>query len=188
MAGLINKAMNAEEVLEPAEGPGMDESAGHEGAEGEVTADSVRANMKLPAGMEAAYDKIIKAGLKMMFDPSMQEETLSFIEEANGDPAKMAEGVTAIVVTMFQHSNNTMPPNLIIPAGIELLVHAADVAKAGGQELPKEAVAQAMSEVVKQILTKFGATPEQMQKMLSGMDSGQSAPTAPAAQPAPQGA
>ncbi len=58
----------------------MDGSATHENAEGEpaepgdssaVTSESVRANMKLPPGSEAAYDKIIKAGLKMMFAPSM---------------------------------------------------------------------------------------------------------------------
>jgi hypothetical protein len=187
MAGIISKAMGSEQdesmEREPIEGTGADGSAQHEGMEGEapeanddsisLDAASVRKGMKLPQGMEAAYDKIIKAGIKVMFDPTTRDETMSFIEESGGDPMKMAEGVTAVVVSLFQQSNDTMPPNLLIPAGIELLVHAADVAKAGGMDIPKEAIAEAMSQVVQQILTKFGATPEQMQKMMSGMDSGQ---------------
>lgn len=187
MAGLIQKAMGSEQdesmEQEPMEGTGPDGSAQHEGMEGEppenegesvsLDAASVRKGMKLPKGMEAAYDKIIKAGLKVMFDPSTRDDTMSFIEESGGDPKKMAEGVTAVVVTLFQQSNNTMPPNLLIPAGVELLVHATDVANAGGMSLDKQVIAEAMSSVVQQILTKFGATPEQMQKLMSSMDSGQ---------------
>ena len=188
MAGLIQKAMGEEQ--EPVEGMGPDGAAPHEAMEGEapeagdesmqLDAASVRKGMKLPQGMEAAYDKIVKAGIKVMFDPTTRDDTMNFIEESNGDPMKMAEGVTAVVVSLFQQSNETMPPNLLIPAGIELLVHAADVAKAGGMDIPKEAIAQAMSQVVQQILTKFGATPEQMQKMMTSMDSGQQPQGAPA--------
>lgn len=201
MAGLIAAKMgSAQDEMneqEPIEGVGPDGGAQHEGMEGEapeandssmqMSAESVRSGMKLPKGMEAAYDKIIKAGLKVMFDQSSREETMSFIQDSNGDPAKMAEGVTAVVLTLFQQSNQTMPPNLIIPAGIELLVHATDVAKAGGMDIPNEAIAAAMSQLVQQVLTKFGATPEQMQKMMSGMDSGQNAPAAGPTGPAPQG-
>lgn len=202
MAGMIQKAMGSEQGMEqePIEGTGPDGSAAHEGMEGEspenegesasLDAASVRKGMQLPKGMEAAYDKIVKAGLKVMFDPSTQDDTMNFIEESNGDPTKMAEGVTAVVVSLFEQSNNTMPPNLLIPAGIELLVHAADVANAGGMNLDKQAIAEAMSSVVQQILVKFGATPEQMQKMMSGMDSGAAMPqagTQPMGAPAPQG-
>lgn len=197
MAGLISSKMAPEaNEQEPIEGMGPDGSEQHEGMEGEdpeqgdksmeMTPDSVRKGMKLPKGMEAAYDKIIKAGLRVMFDPSTREDTAAFIEESGGDPAKLAEGVTAVVVSLFQESNQTMPPNLLIPAGIELLVHASEVANNSGMQFGKEQIAEAMSQVVQQILTKFGATPEQMQKMMSGMDSGQSAQ--PQQGQAPQGA
>ena len=57
-------------------------------------------------------------------------------------------------------------------------------------QVGKEAVAEAMSAVVQEILVKFGATPAQMQKLMSGMDSGQAAPGAPppGAAPAPSDA
>lgn len=185
MNGLINQAMQEEPAQDAQAAPGEQESAEPNG-DSEFDASTVRRDLKLPKDMEVAYDRIIKAGLKVMFDPSMREETMGFIEEAGGDPKKMAEGVTAVVVTLYQQSNGTLPPNLLIPAGIELLAHAADVANAGGMQVGKEAVAEAMSAVVQEILVKFGATPAQMQKLMSGMDSGQAAP-APSDAPAPQG-
>ena len=185
---------------EPMEGTGPDGGAAHEGMEGEapeaegnsvsgepITAASVRAKMKFPKGMEKAYDKVIKAGLQLMFDPTMREDTMQFMEESGGDPEKMAEGVSAVVLTLFKESNETLPPNLLIPAGIELLVHAVEVAKAGGAEVSNEQLAEGMGNMVEQILIKFGATPEQMQKLLSGMDSGQSAPTSEPPAPAASG-
>lgn len=128
----------------------------------------VRRQMQLPKGMESAYDKVIKAGLKLMFDPSMREETLQFMEDSNGEPAAMAEGVSSVVVMLFKESNETIPPVLLIPAGVELLVHAVEVARKGGADVSNEQVAEGMGQMVEQILTKFGTTPEQMQQLMSG--------------------
>jgi hypothetical protein len=201
MAGIIQQGMGrmADKMgeQEPMEGAGPDGGMRHEGMEGEspemgdnsvneITSDSVRKQMELPKGLDKAYDKIIKAGLKVMFDPSMREETMGYIEDSGVDPAKMAEGVAAVVVTLFKESNETLPPNLIVPAGIELMVHAAEVAKSGGMDVPNEVLAEAMSEVVQQLLTKFGVSPESMQELMGGMASGQQAPAGAAQAPSGQ--
>lgn len=185
---------------EPMEGTGPDGGAAHEGMEGEapeaednsvseepITAAGIRAKMKFPKGLEKAYAKVVKAGIQLMFDPSTREQTMAFMEESGGDPDKMAEGVSAVVLMLFKESNETIPPNLLIPAGIELLVHAVEVAKAGGAEVSNEQLAEGMGNMVEQILIKFGATPEQMQKLMSGMDSGQSAPASEPPAPAASG-
>ena len=192
MAGLIQANMPSSvgdetNEKEPVEGVGLDGSAQHEGMEGEapesgdnsqeITSGSVRSQMKLPNGLEAAYDKIIKAGLKVMFDPTMRDDTLSFIEESQGDPAKMAEGVSSVVITLWKESNETLPPTLIIPAGIELMVHAAEVAKSGGMQVDNQLLAEAMAQTVQQLLVKFGATPQEMQQLMSGANSGEKVPT-----------
>lgn len=156
----------------------------------EITAAGVRAQMKLPKGMEGAYDKIVKAGIQLMFSPKTREQTMQFMEDSGTDPKAMGKGVSSVMALLFKESNQTLPPNLIIPAGIELLVHAAEVAKAGGLDISKEQMAEGMGEMVQQILVLFGATPEQMQKMMSGMDSGQAAPAQPdqpISPPAPTG-
>jgi len=136
--------------------------------------EAVRAGMEIPAELQDAYDKIIKAGLKLMFDPTMRKETFDFIEQSNGDPAKLAEGVMSVVVMLHQESNGTLPPNLIIPSGVELMVHAAGVAKEGGMDITNEILAEGIAEMVQQTLAKFGVSPEQMQQMMSGMNSGES--------------
>lgn len=181
--GIINEAIAPQEGSQPAESPPEMSGPGQPSAtQAEYTADSVRAQMEIPGDLREAYEKIITAGLKVMFDPTTRKDTLSFINESGGEPAKLAQGVMSVVATLYQQSNGTLPPNLIIPAGIELLVHAADVAKDGGMEVGNDMLAEAMSELVKQTLQKFGASPEQMQKLMSGLDSEQQAPGA--AQPA----
>lgn len=201
--GLIQNAIGETNEQEPVEGTGVDGSSSHEGMEGEpaqpgdtsgeLSSAATRKAMNIPKNLEQAYDRLIKAGLRVMFDQRTRDKTLNFIEQSAGDPEKLAEGVVAVVVTLYQESNGTMPPNLIIPVGIELLVHASEVASAGGLKVGKEVIAEAMASFVHQVLIKFGATPEQMQKLMSGMDSGQQAPTgqqapqAPTGAPAPQG-
>lgn len=204
MAGLIEKQMGSsqDEITEnePIEGAGSDGSAQHEGMEGEapepdeeMTAENVRGKMDIPPELQAAYAKVIKAGLKVMFDPTTRGDTMAFMNKSGGDPKQLATGVMSVVVSLYQQSNGTLPPNLIIPAGIELMVHAADVAKEAGMEISKEMLAEAMSSMVQQTLQKFGATPEQMQKLMGGMDSGESTPAQSGGQPmqqpgpAPQG-
>lgn len=204
MAGLIgNQMAGSQDELaekEPINGVGPDGAEQHEGMEGEapepqeeMTAESVRGQMQIPQELQAAYDKIIKAGLKVMFDKSTRAETMAFMNDSGGDPEKLATGVMSVVVSLYQQSNQTLPPNLIIPAGVELMVHASDVAKEAGMEISKEMLAEAMSSMVQQTLQKFGATPEQMQKLMGGMDSGESTPAQSGGQPmqqpgqAPQG-
>lgn len=197
MAGLIEKQMGSSQdelaEKEPMEGSGPDGSARHENMEGEaaepeeeLTAESVRGQMKIPQELQTAYDKIIKAGLKVMFDPTTRAETMAFMNESGGDPEKLATGVMSVVVSLYQQSNETLPPNLIIPAGVELMVHASDVAKEAGMEISKEMLAEAMSSMVMQTLQKFGATPEQMQKLMGGMDSGEATPAQSGGQPMQQ--
>lgn len=196
MAGLIENQMagSQDEPIEGAAPPeGMEGEDPEAPEEMDLTPEGVRGQMQIPPDLQAAYDKIIKAGLKVMFDPSTRSETMAFMNDSGGDPEKLAAGVMSVVVSLYQQSNETLPPNLIIPAGVELMVHASDVAKEAGMDISKEMLAEAMSSMVQQTLQKFGATPEQMQKLIGGMDSGESTPAQSGGQPvqepgqAPQG-
>lgn len=188
MAGLIEKQMAGSQD-EPAGAmppESMEGEASGGAEEMDLTPEGVRGQMQIPQELQAAYDKIIKAGLKVMFDPTTRAETMAFMNESGGDPEKLATGVMSVMVSLYQQSNETLPPNLIIPSGVELMVHAADVAKEAGMEISKEMLAEAMSSMVMQTLQKFGATPEQMQKLMGGMDSGESTPAQSGGQPVQQ--
>lgn len=135
----------------------------------EITSESVRANMQLPPDMKAAYDKIIKAGLKVMFDPKTQDQTIEFMRGEGDMGQKVGEGVAAVMVLLFKESNETMPPQLVIPAGIELVVHAADVARNGGMDMTDNDIAEAMGVMVETVMKQFGVDPAQLQTANSGL-------------------
>lgn len=139
----------------------------------EITVESVRSEMQIPKEMQDAYSRIVKAGLKLMFDPSTRAQTMEFMEGEGDFAQKMGEGIAAVMAMLFKESNETMPPQLIIPAGIELLVHAAEVADKAGEDVSNEVIAEAMGTFVESMMRQFGMDPAQMQSMVSGLNSGE---------------
>lgn len=142
----------------------------------DISADSFRAKMTLPPDLKKPYEQAIKNGLLVMFGESMREETLKFMESGDDIPQALADGIYSVVVYLFKQSNGTMPPQILIPVGVELLAHAVDVAKKAGIDVPDNDVAEGMGEFIQAVLTASGVGPEQMQQLVAGMDSGQTAP------------
>lgn len=145
----------------------MMQQADSKAGEEVFTPDGARSQMQLPDELRDAYVRVVDAGLKLMFDPQTRDQTIAFME-GPGEPAqKLGEGVAAVMALLFKESNQTMPPQLVIPCGYELLLHAADVAKKGGMELDNNTVAEAAAIMVESVMKHFGVDPE-TGKMLSG--------------------
>ena len=177
MAGMIKQEMEDEKML-PGDAAGADDTEAHEGAEsegfesdekaaeGELTAESARAQMKLPDDLRQVYERVVDGGLKLMFSEQTREQTLQFMQ-GPGDPAeKMGEGVAAVMTQLFKQSNNTMPPQVIIPAGVELLLHAVDVVKKSGGQWTQDDTAESMANMVEAIFRQFGTSLEQVGGMM----------------------
>lgn len=143
-----------------------------------ITPESFRSKMTIPPQLKKQYDMGVKMGLRLMFDEGMREETLKYMDGSESMPQKIGEGIAAVVQFMAQESNGTFPGELIIPVGVELIAHAVEVAEKGGLPIESNDVAEGMASFIETVLKKSGATPEQMQEILGGMDSGQSAPGA----------
>ena len=142
-----------------------DGGVAHEGAEGEapepndesaLSSAAVRAKMKIPPQMQKAYERIVQAGLKLMFDPRTREQTMQMMM-AEGDPVqKIAQGVGSVMVALFQQSNGTMPQELIIPAAVELVAHVVEVAQQAGASITPEQYGAAVEQTIAFIGQKFG--------------------------------
>ena len=139
----------------------------------EISADSFRSKMTIPPELKKAYEAGVKNGLLVMFGKQTREETLKFMEAGEDIPQAMADGIFSVVVFLYDQSNGTMPPQIIIPVGVELLAHAVDVAKKAGIDVSDADVAEGMGKFIEAVLTASGVGPEQMQQMVAGMDSGQ---------------
>lgn len=142
----------------------------------QITPESFRSKMTIPPKLKKQYEVAVRAGLRFMFDEGMREATLEFMDGQDVVPKKIADGVTAVVLLIAQESNGTFPGELVIPVGVELIAHAVDVAQKAGLQVEPNDVAEGMAAFIENILKQSGATPEQMQQMLGGMDSGAQAP------------
>ncbi|MBS0506589.1 MAG: hypothetical protein JSR53_04305 [Proteobacteria bacterium] len=142
-------------------------------ADFEITPQSFRAKMQIPPQLQKQYELAVRAGLRIMFDEGMREETLAYMDGTDAMPKKIGEGISAVVEFIAGEANGTFPGELIIPVGVELIAHAVEVAQKAGLPVENNDVAEGMAAFIETILTKAGATPEQMQQMLTGMDSGQ---------------
>lgn len=188
MAGMIKQEMEDEkEPVLPGDPSSQDDTQAHEGAESadfeskekvaegdpnevdgqeDLTPESARAQMKLPDDLRQVYERVVDGGLKLMFSDQTREQTLQFMQ-GEGDPAeKMGEGVAAVMATLFKQSNNTMPPQVIIPAGVELLLHAVDVVKKSGGQWSQDDTAESMANMVEAIFRQFGTSLDQVGGMM----------------------
>jgi hypothetical protein len=163
MAGLLkSQAPDAETPVEDKPEP--------QDQQGEVTPQAVRAKMTLPPQLRQAYDKVVLAGMKVMFDPSTHQQAMGMLQGEGPIDTRLAKAVAVLMGTLIKQSNNTMPPAVIIPAGIELIAAAGDFLKKGGQEpVTDDDIAGAMAEYVTIIMEQAGAkNPQDMQQMVKG--------------------
>ena len=122
----------------------------------ELSSQAVRGKMKIPPQMQKAYERIVQAGLKLMFDPRTREQTMQMMM-SEGDPAqKIAQGVGSVMVALFEQSNGTMPQELIIPAAVELVAHVVEVAQQAGASITPEQYGAAVEQTIAFIGQKFG--------------------------------
>lgn len=214
MAGLLKSAMQgaqedeapggetpeAEDEMEPGEPPedtpadAREDAAEGEveggGAEGDLSPRSVRAKLQIPDNLKDAYDRVVLAGMKVMFSKETSQQAMSFLSEENGAAdERIGQGVAALMGLLMKQANGTMPPQIIIPAGVELVAAAGDYLKKAGENVTDDDIAGAMSDYVQIVLQQAGAdSPEKMRQMLQQAQGGtpDGAPQPPAGGPAPE--
>lgn len=147
-------------------------------ADFQINSESFRSKMTIPPEMEKIYNKAVKVGLRLMFDEESAPRTLEYMDGSEDMPKKIGEGIAGVVTMIANESNGNVPGQLIIPIGVELIGHAAEVAAKGGLDIGQDDIAEGVAQFIEIILKQAGATPEQMQEMMGGMDSGQTAPGA----------
>lgn len=123
---------------------------------------------KVPAADKAAYDKIVLAGMKVMFeDDQMHAQLLQGLKEAP-EVKTVVDGIIGILGVLFQESRNTMPPGPMILAGQSLMMEALDFMEEGGMiEVTPDVLGEATQLYIETLLPKLGMTPEKMQAIMS---------------------
>lgn len=142
---------------------------------------------KVPADMQDALEKVVHAGLTILYSPKLEQQRNARIAGTQ-DPAKEAgEGAARMISNLFQQSGKKMPIAVAMPASMILAFEYLDlIGKAGKAEITPDLIAAATKSVADNVLPLLGATPDKVAELTAKAQQGQ-AQTAPPAAVAPAG-
>lgn len=134
----------------------------------DINTETIKKNIKMPPELQEAYERVVIAGMKVMFSKESHKLMLDELQKEGPVGQKLGMGIAGLMLLLFKESNQTMPPQVIIPAGINLLSRAADfIRKSEIEKITNADIGEAMEVMISTILQKFGVGPEQMAQMLN---------------------
>lgn len=120
----------------------------------DITPESVSEGIEIPPEFQEAYERLIAAGMTMMFAKETNENAVKLIQSMEGSTAeRLGKGVATLIGTLVKESNGTFPPQVLIPAGVVLLAQAADfLRKSGLEQINNQVIGDAMDVMITTIL------------------------------------
>lgn len=148
----------------------QDQMARPEGEE--LTPEAVSENIKMPPELQEAYDRVVLAGMKIMFSKDSHKLMLKELQKPGPVGQKLGQGIAGLMLILVKESNNSIPPAVLIPAGIQLMMQAVDFMRQTGMEkVTNQDIGDGMELMIMTLMEKFGASPEKVQQMLNQFDN-----------------
>ena len=178
--GLINHTQDPNEAQEPAaeertETPQQEQAEIQEEATepaGKVDYEGYTKDMesRVPPKLKNAFTRVVVAGMKFLFS----DQTNGMVNEylsGEGDPAKkLGEGVAGLMGTLYKESKGSMPGEIMVPAGIQLLLEASEYAeRANLIQVTPQILAGAIETFMYKVMGMAGLNPDQFDQMLDKM-------------------
>lgn len=151
--------------------------------EGEdLTPEAIKENIKMPPELQEAYERVVVAGMKVMFSKETHRIMLKEMQRPGPVAERLGRGIAGLMLLLVKESNSTMPPQVILPAGMELMMQAVDfMRKTGMAKIANKDIGDAMQIFINTIFEKFGVDPAKFEQMVNSYDN--TAVDAAAAQP-----
>lgn len=138
----------------------------------ELTPEAVSENIKMPPELQEAYDRVVLAGMKIMFSKDSHKLMLKELQKPGPVGQKLGQGIAGLMLILVKESNNSIPPAVLIPAGIQLLMQAVDFMRQTDMEkVTNQDIGDGMELMIMTLMEKFGASPEKVQQMLNQFDN-----------------
>ena len=80
----------------------------------------------------SALDRVVKAGHELMFGKDTHNKIMDGLEGSQDIGGDLGSGAANMMMLLFKQSGNTIPGDVIIPAGIILLARAGEFFKESG--------------------------------------------------------
>lgn len=115
----------------------------------------------IPKNLQEAFTRVVKAGMKVMFSEQTHDMMMEQLSQDGELPQVLGEGIAGLMLILYKKSNETMPPEIIIPSGIYLLSEGADFMETiMGEEMPPDIIADAVEVMTSILMEKFGIKKE----------------------------
>ena len=127
----------------------------------DLSVEKVTEQIKMPPELQEAYQRVVLAGMKMLFDKNTNKLAVKQLQSMEGSlPERLGKSIAGLLAELFRQSNKTMPPQVIIPAGVELLMQAADfIRKSKLEPINNKDIGDAMDVMVTSVLQMFKLDP-----------------------------
>lgn len=117
-----------------------------------------------------SYDRVLTAGMKMLYAPDNQEVMTQLIQDKEIPMAnKLGEGVANLLIMMDNTGNNTIPKEIIVPVGVSLLFEAADYLFEIGIPVSEEELGNALEIMINGVFIGYGYDPSQLDKLVGDL-------------------
>ena len=124
----------------------------------------------LDGNLGDAYDRVLTAGMKMMYSKENADTIHKLITDEQVPVAnKLGEGTANLLVMMDNQGNGTIPKEVLVPVGVALMFEAADYLFEIGVDVTDADIGDALELMIKGIFTGYGIDPDQMDKIIDDM-------------------
>lgn len=137
-------------------------------ADGTINVDDIVAKTRaaVSPNLQAIYDKAVLSGMRIMFDKSSHKMALAELDKEGPMAQKLANGIISLMYLLWTKSNQTLPPQIIVPVTLTLTLRAFQFLQLSQDpEATKETLGEATADAVQGVMDRFGVTEDDMQKV-----------------------
>lgn len=128
---------------------------------------------KIPEQFQEAFARVVKAGMTVMFDENMHKFMIQELEKEGDIGENAGKAVAGLMMLLFKKSNGTMPQQVIIPAGIYLLMEGADfIEQVTGEQFSPADIGNAVEVFIMEMATAVGVDPERLRASTEKLAAG----------------
>ena len=129
----------------------------------DITPELIKQNIQVPDELKEPYERVVLAGKKIMFDKKSHDKVREVIQGDGPLGVRLGKGVATLILMLYNESQATMPPAVIIPAGVCLLGEAVDyIRKTKMEKINNNIVAEAIQVFVEAIVQSYGGDTNKM--------------------------
>ena len=136
--------------------------------QGTVDVDQIISEIKMPPNLKDIYEKAVISGMRVMFDNSSHHLLLDILKNpGKGLDDKISQGVITLAAILWEKSNHTLPPPIIVPLTVTLTLRAFEFLQQSGEPgADKETLGNALDKSTHGVLLRFGVSADQVKQFV----------------------